>query len=163
MFSFLRTSLLLALAAFAVAGCQMSKDGSRFTRAQLAVLTSEGFTETDRGWEFSINDRLLFETDDSNVRPEQAASIRRIGGRLLAVGIRHAAVEGHADGTGSTEHNQRLSERRAAEVAAVLVAGGFAPADVSAVGLGERFPIDSNRTADGRRENRRVVILITAP
>jgi outer membrane protein OmpA-like peptidoglycan-associated protein len=163
MFSFLRTSLLLALAALILGGCQMSKSGSRFTRAQLAVLTSEGFAETDRGWEFSINDRLLFDTDDSNVRPEQVASIQRIGGRLLAVGIRHAAVEGHADGTGGAEYNQRLSERRAAEVAAVLVAGGFAPADVSAVGLGERFPIDSNHTADGRRENRRVVILITAP
>lgn len=163
MLSFVRTGLLLTILALVLGGCQMSKNGSRFTRAQLAVLTSEGFSETDRGWEFSINDRLLFETDDSNVRPAQAASVQRVGRRLIAVGIRQAAVEGHADDTGSAEHNQRLSERRAAAVARLLEGAGFAPAAVAAVGLGERFPVEDNGTAAGRRENRRVVILITAP
>lgn len=163
MFSFPRTALLLALAAFLLGGCQMSKDSGRFTRAQLAVLTSEGFAQTDRGWEFSINDRLLFASDESIVLPEQAASIRRISGRLLGVGIRRAAVEGHADSTGGAEHNQRLSERRAAAVAQVLVAAGFPAEGVSAIGLGDRYPVEDNATAEGRRENRRVVILITAP
>lgn len=163
MFPFVRTALLLALAALILGGCQMSKDGSRWTRAQRTVLTSEGFVETDRGWEFSINDRLLFATDESVVLPEQAGSIRRIAGRLLAVDIRRAAVEGHADGTGTAEHNQRLSERRAAAVAGVLVASGFAQPAVTTLGLGDRFPVESNSTAEGRRENRRVVILITAP
>ena len=161
--SFVRTALFLAFAALVLGGCQMSKDKSPWTRAQRAVFVQEGFAETDRGWEFSINDRLLFATDDSTVLPEQAGSIRRISGRLLGVGIRHAAVEGHADGSGGAEHNQRLSERRAAAVAEVLVASGFDKAAVSTTGLGDRFPIESNATAEGRRENRRVVILITAP
>lgn len=161
--SFLRTGLLLALAALILGGCQMSKDKSPWTRAQRAVFVAEGFAETDRGWEFSINDRLLFATDESVVLPAQVESIRRISGRLLAVGIRRAAVEGHADGTGTAEHNQRLSERRAAAVAEVLVASGFARTAVSTLGLGDRFPVESNSTVEGRRENRRVVILITAP
>lgn len=163
MLSFVRTSLLLTILALVLGGCQMSKKASPFTRAQLAVLTSEGFTETDRGWEFSINDRLLFATDESIVLPEQVASIHRISGRLLGVGIRRAAVEGHADRTGSAEHNQRLSERRAAAVAEVLVEAGFPTEGVSTAGLGDRFPVEDNGTAEGRRENRRVVILITAP
>ncbi|WP_447728748.1 OmpA family protein [Sphingomonas koreensis] len=163
MSSFVRTSLFLALAALILSGCQMSKDKSPWTRAQRAVFTSEGFTETDRGWEFSINDRLLFATDESTVLPAQVGSIRRIAGRLLGVDIRHAAVEGHADGSGGAEHNQRLSERRAAAVAEVLAGSGFAPSAVSTVGLGDRFPVETNATVEGRRENRRVVILITAP
>lgn len=163
MSSFLRTGLLLALAALILGGCQMSKDKSPWTRAQRAVFVEEGFAETDRGWEFSINDRLLFATDESTVLPEQAGSIRRISGRLLGVGIRHATVEGHADGSGGAEHNQRLSERRAAAVAEVLVASGFAQSAVTATGLGDRFPVESNATVEGRRENRRVVILIAAP
>lgn len=163
MLSFMRTGLWLAVLALVLGGCQMSKNGSRFTRAQLAVLTSEGFAETQRGWEFSINDRLLFDTDESAVLPDQSARIRRVAGRLLAVGIRRAAVEGHADDTGSAEHNQRLSERRAATVAQVLVSAGFPATGVSTVGLGERFPIEDNGTTAGRRENRRVVILIAAP
>lgn len=161
--SFMRTALFLALAALILGGCQMSKDKSPWTRAQRAVFVEEGFTETDRGWEFSINDRLLFATDESVVLPEQVASIRRISGRLLGVGISHAAVEGHADGTGSADHNQRLSERRAAAVAEVLAASGFARSAVTTTGLGDRFPVESNATVEGRRENRRVVILITAP
>ena len=161
--SFVRTTFFLALAALVLGGCQMSKDKSPWTRAQRAVFVSEGFSETDRGWEFSINDRLLFATDESVVLPEQAGSIRRISGRLLGVGIRQAAVEGHADGPGGADHNQRLSERRAAAVAEVLVASGFAPSAVSTLGLGDRFPVESNATVEGRRENRRVVILITAP
>lgn len=160
--SFVRTALFVALAALVLGGCQMSKDKSQWTRAQRAVFVEEGFAETDRGWEFSINDRLLFATDESVVVPPQVASIRRISGRLLAVGIRHAAVEGHADGTGSAEHNQRLSERRAAAVAEVLVTSGFARSAVTTLGLGDRYPVESNATAAGRRENRRVVILITA-
>lgn len=163
MSSFVRTGLLLALAALILGGCQMSKDKSPWTRAQRAMFVEEGFAETARGWEFSINDRLLFATDESTVLPQQAGSIRRIAGRLLGVDIRHAAVEGHADGSGGAEHNQRLSERRAAAVAEVLVASGFAQAAVTTVGLGDRFPIESNDTVEGRRENRRVVILITAP
>ncbi|RSU92578.1 OmpA family protein [Sphingomonas koreensis] len=128
-----------------------------------AGFMEEGFAETDRGWEFSINDRLLFASDESTVLPQQAGSIKRIAGRLLAVDIRHATVEGHADGSGSAEHNQRLSERRAAAVAEVLVGSGFDKTAISTTGLGDRFPIESNATAEGRRENRRVVILITAP
>lgn len=163
MSSFVRTALFLALAALVLGGCQMSKDKSPWTRAQRAVFTSEGFTETDRGWEFSINDRLLFATDESIVLPQQAGSIRRIAGRLLGVDIRRATVEGHADGSGGADHNQRLSERRAAAVAEVLVASGFAQSEVSTAGLGDRFPVESNATVEGRRENRRVVILIAAP
>lgn len=163
MSSFLRTGLLLAIAALFLGGCQMSKNKSPWTRAQLAMFTEEGFAQTDRGWEFSINDRLLFATDDSTVLPEQAGSIRRIAGRLLSVDIRHAAIEGHADGSGAAEHNQRLSERRAAAVAEVLVASGFDKSAVSTLGLGDRFPIESNDTVEGRRENRRVVILIATP
>lgn len=161
--SFVRTALFLALAALVLGGCQMSKDKSPWTRAQRAMFMEEGFSETDRGWEFSINDRLLFATDESTVLPQQAGSIQRIAGRLLAVDIRHAAVEGHADGSGGAEHNQRLSERRAAAVAEVLVGSGFDKAAVSTTGLGDRFPIESNATAEGRRENRRVVILISTP
>lgn len=163
MFSFVRTGLLLTLAALILGGCQMSKDGSRFTRGQQAALAAEGFAQTDRGWEFNVDDRLLFGVDDSALQSDQAASIQRIGARLLAVDIRHAAVEGHADDTGNADHNQRLSERRAVAVANMLVSAGFASPDVTSIGLGERYPVDTNRSAEGRRQNRRVVILITAP
>lgn len=162
MYSLARTGLFTALfAMLALTGCTMSRDGG-FNRAQRATLTAEGFRQTDRGWEFSANDRLLFATDDSAVHSEQSSAIRRIAGRLSQVGLRRAAVEGHADDTGSAQHNEQLSKRRADAVAAEMVAGGFPAAGLTTIGLGDSFPVESNRTREGRQQNRRVVILITS-
>lgn len=158
-----RVSISLLLLALLVGGCQTTGRPGAWSRAQQTYLRGEGFVTTDRGWEFSMNDKLTFPTDRSEVLPAQKATILRIARGLLGVGIRHATVEGHADDTGGTHHNQRLSEQRAAAVAAMLVAGGFGRADVDTVGLGERFPVESNETPEGRQENRRVVILIRTP
>jgi outer membrane protein OmpA-like peptidoglycan-associated protein len=56
--------------------------------------------------------------------------------------------------------NQKLSERRAANVKAVLVEGGV-PADrLSVVGYGATRPVGDNATPEGRAQNRRVQLEI---
>ncbi|MBZ0157120.1 MAG: OmpA family protein [Alphaproteobacteria bacterium] len=68
-------------------------------------------------------------------------------------------IEGHTDSTGSDAYNQKLSERRAESVKRYLVAkGGFDKARFSTVGYGETKPIATNKTKEGRFENRRVEI-----
>ena len=67
-------------------------------------------------------------------------------------------VAGHADATGTDEHNQALSQRRADAVAQVLSSNGVNPVRLVAVGFGETRPIDSNDTVAGRSKNRRVEI-----
>ena len=57
--------------------------------------------------------------------------------------------------------NQDLSERRARAVASVLTDGGVSPYRIVAFGRGEDQPIATNLTAEGRRQNRRVEIIIT--
>jgi len=69
-------------------------------------------------------------------------------------------VNGHTDSTGSLEHNQALSERRAMSVAEYLNSQGIDPRRVSALGFGPSQPIASNATAEGRAQNRRVEIQI---
>lgn len=156
---------VIAAAAFVLllGGCQTPRRMSPWTREQETVLRSEGFVSTERGWEFSVQDKLLFATDESRVEPAQEVIINRIAGQLLAVGISRATVEGHADDTGSIRHNERLSQQRAESVALVLEKAGFAPSSVRRIGLGARYPVDTNETDEGRRENRRVVILIPTP
>ena len=140
----------------------MAGHGS-WTGEQIATLRAAGFVDTPRGWEFGMSDRLLFATDESRIIAAQATIITRIASRLVAVNIHHASVEGHTDTTGSVSHNDALSVRRASAVAEALDLGGFERRNVNVVGLGQRYPVESNATANGRRENRRVVILITAP
>ena len=69
-------------------------------------------------------------------------------------------VAGHADRSGSPQYNQRLSQRRADNVAAELVRQGVSRGDIAVSAYGETRPLVP--TADGVREpqNRRVEIVM---
>jgi len=66
------------------------------------------------------------------------------------------AVEGHTDNQGGPGINRPLSERRAAAVKAWLVKQGIDPSRLTSKGFGDTKPIDTNTTAEGRANNRRV-------
>lgn len=69
-------------------------------------------------------------------------------------------VIGHTDSTGSNEYNQRLSEERATSVANILESMGVDKSRILVSGLGEKQPIASNKTSQGRELNRRVELNI---
>jgi OOP family OmpA-OmpF porin len=71
------------------------------------------------------------------------------------------AVEGHTDSVGTEAYNQSLSLRRAEAVRQYLIDKGLSASMVVATGAGEASPTDSNDTAEGRQNNRRVVIKAT--
>lgn len=70
-------------------------------------------------------------------------------------------VEGHTDSAGEAESNQRLSEARAQAVQARLMTELALPAGrLLALGYGEARPVVSNDTDAGRKQNRRIDIVI---
>jgi outer membrane protein OmpA-like peptidoglycan-associated protein len=71
------------------------------------------------------------------------------------------AIEGHTDDQGGPKVNGPLSERRAAAVKAWLVQEGVAADRLTSKGLGQSKPIDTNGTAEGRANNRRVEFVKT--
>ena len=70
-------------------------------------------------------------------------------------------VVGHTDSTGSSANNQALSEARAAAVQDYLAAA-YPDASMSGSGMGEDSPVATNSTPEGRAQNRRVEIQVTA-
>lgn len=132
------------------------------TEAQIGALLTLGFTEADGAWEFGLSDKLLFPTNENRVASGQGEAIARIVRALLAVDIRRARVEGHTDATGGDAYNDALSLRRATAVADVMVEAGMRREDLAVRGLCARQPVEDNRTSAGRRENRRVVLIIDA-
>ncbi|WP_286339680.1 OmpA family protein [Ferrimonas sp. YFM] len=72
--------------------------------------------------------------------------------------IRKVLVDGHTDSDGDSLANLVLSRTRADEIAARLVAAGVPAAKIEIRGHGERFPLVSNGSANGRAKNRRVTI-----
>lgn len=69
-------------------------------------------------------------------------------------------IGGHTDNVGDDALNQRLSKARADSVFEYLVEHGIAAARMTTMGYGEVRPIDTNRTDEGRQNNRRVEFTI---
>lgn len=69
-------------------------------------------------------------------------------------------IVGHTDDVGDDAYNQQLSEERAQSVFNYLASTGMDVSMAVVRGMGEKMPIASNNTDEGRAENRRVEILI---
>jgi len=103
--------------------------------------------------EFDYNSATL--TDSSIVELDGLGSVlvERMGEGELPV----VSLVGHTDSLGSAEYNYDLSVQRASSVKDYLVAEfGLPSDDIYVDGQGEYYPLDSNKTEDGRSANRRV-------
>jgi len=105
---------------------------------------------------------VLFAVDSATLSSTSRSTLSDVAGVLMEYPKTAVIVQGHTDATGTEEHNQALSERRAGSVRAELISRGVAPARLAAVGYGEGYPVASNASPSGRRLNRRVDILLRA-
>jgi len=69
-------------------------------------------------------------------------------------------IQGHTDSTGPSDYNMKLGEERAEAVRLYLNQKGVALNRMATISYGEKEPVDSNKTRDGRAKNRRVVIVV---
>lgn len=101
---------------------------------------------------------LLFDTDRHELRPEVQEALNRLALWLQQHSHGEIRVVGHTDSRATEDHNQRLSERRAAAVTLFLARSGLPPERLVAVGKGESEPRADNADAEGMQRNRRVEI-----
>lgn len=106
----------------------------------------------------SLSAETLFDFDKAVVKPEGARRLDELVASLSSVNLEVLIAIGHTDSIGSDAYNQKLSQRRADAVKAYLVGKGIPPERVTAEGKGERAPVASNKTREGRAANRRVEI-----
>lgn len=139
--------------------------GHKMDRQQQELQQIEG-VEVSRPAEDELNIELkndvLFDVDSSALRSESRTMLKEMASVFARYPDQTIAVEGHADSTGTEEHNQRLSERRAATVSDYLVDSGVNPSRILSRGYGETRPKASNDTPEGRQLNRRVEIHVKA-
>jgi len=74
--------------------------------------------------------------------------------------VKHIHIVGHTDSTGNDKYNQALSKKRANSVADYWISQSVPSEKITQRGEGERKPIASNETPEGRDQNRRVEITI---
>lgn len=101
---------------------------------------------------------ILFDTGKSSFRKATVPVLQSITAILKEYPEANFTIEGHTDSVGSKTSNQTLSDARANAVMAFLIENGIDSARLNAYGFGEDYPIDSNKTKDGRFNNRRVEV-----
>lgn len=94
------------------------------------------------------------------IKPESHALIEQIAQLILSHSDLKIQIEGHTDGDGTEEYNQRLSEKRSQAIYDLLVSKHSVPSSqLETVGYGESRPIGDNETPEGKAMNRRVELL----
>ncbi|MEO7242146.1 MAG: outer membrane protein OmpA [Variovorax sp.] len=136
-------------AAPAPAGAVVVPPGARPPAAQPAQVAANKVT-------FAAD--AFFDFDKSVLKPEGRAKLDDLVSKIGAVNLEVIIAVGHTDSIGTDAYNQRLSVRRAEAVKAYLVSKGIERNRVYTEGKGEKQPIATNKTREGRAKNRRVEI-----
>ena len=108
----------------------------------------------------TIDSKVLFDYDHSELRPEAMVEIGKIAQILTDNPDIECVIEGHTDNTGGEEYNQTLSEKRAKAVYDALVNCGIPDSRMTWKGFGFSRPVAPNDTPEGRQKNRRVEIRV---
>lgn len=125
-----------------------------------------GFIESDKPvdkttW-FNF-DRLTFKTGsaelDMDKSKEQLTNMNEILKAFPKVNLK---VGGYTDNTGDEAANMKLSQERANTVVTALVGLGTDKARLEAEGYGSQHPVGDNATEEGRAQNRRIAVRVTA-
>ena len=111
--------------------------------------------------EITIKQQIQFALDQDVILPESTPLLLEIADVLIKnPRIKRIEVQGHTDNTGTPDHNQDLSDRRANSVRNWLVQHGVSPDRLVAKGYGQTKPLVPNVTTANKAKNRRVQFII---
>lgn len=138
--------------------------GQQAQQAQQLASTTSGRVDTLANQVVNLDNykpvaeaAVHFGFDKADLTRQAKEGLDKLGEEIPNTKSYIVALEGGTDATGPADYNYRLSERRAAAVIQYLASKYNVPAyKIYVIGLGKDKPAASNRTAQGRAENRRV-------
>lgn len=117
-------------------------------------VTRDGLPVCQRGNVCLVeNSDQLFETGSANISDGGRAKLEEF---FRTQNAAEYLIAGHTDADGSDAYNLNLGQRRADAVAAIAQSVGAGKTSTRT--YGERIPVASNDSADGKAQNRRVEI-----
>jgi chemotaxis protein MotB len=130
---------------------------------EISMHAVEVHRETE-GLVISLREFGFFDSGSATLKPTALPALDRIAS-ILSVRTCRLRIEGHTDNvpihTAQMASNWELSTARSTELVRLLVTrNGIAPERLSAAGYAQYHPVASNRTPDGRAQNRRVDLVI---
>jgi outer membrane protein OmpA-like peptidoglycan-associated protein len=126
------------------------------------ALASVPAKQEARGLVITIPGSVLFASGKSTLLTSSEGKLNQVANALKDEDGHKITVQGFTDSRGSNSLNQRLSTDRADSVRQYLVAQGIPADSIDATGMGSSNPVADNASAEGRANNRRVEIVVTA-
>jgi outer membrane protein OmpA-like peptidoglycan-associated protein len=127
------------------------------------ALASVPVKQEARGLVITLPGNILFASNKSTLLSTAQDKLNQVANVLKDEEQEHKiVVEGYTDSRGSNELNDRLSKDRADSVRQYLVDRGVTSGQIQASGLGSSRPVADNASAEGRADNRRVEIVVSA-
>ena len=131
------------------------------------TLASSGF-EADLQQIFAKNelnkalifDQIYFDTGSEKINAKSDHQIRATAALMNTYPETRVLLRGHTDSKGATKKNIELSLMRANSMGLALGNLGIDTERVRILGMGDAFPINNNDTEKGRKNNRRIEILL---
>ncbi len=104
---------------------------------------------------------IHFEFDKATIQPDSRKLLKEISTTLRNNPIWTLQITGHTDSIGKESYNLKLSEKRATAIKSALIDFGVPTDRLTAQGVGSSQPVETNKTLEGRAQNRRVVLTRT--
>lgn len=128
---------------------------------QLATFIADSSKAVDKTTWFNF-DRLVFDTGKTTLQSSSQEQLGNVAAILKAYPNVHVKIGGYTDSTGNAAANLKLSKERARSVMDGLVAAGVDASRLESEGYGDQHPVADNSSEDGRAQNRRIALRVTA-
>ena len=99
---------------------------------------------------------VQFDTGKATIRKASFARLDRVVEFMTYKKSARLEISGHTDNVGNPKRNKALSKRRALACRKYLISKGIKGSRIQAVGHGDKRPLASNDTVEGRQRNRRI-------
>jgi peptidoglycan-associated lipoprotein len=107
-------------------------------------------------------DRVRFKVNSFELTKDAKAALDEFAAKIKALDkVVYLEIQGHTDDTGGSDVNDQLGQQRAEAVRRYLAREHKMPLGrISTISYGDTQPVETNKTAKGRSQNRRVVIVV---
>ncbi|MGM9751639.1 MAG: OmpA family protein [Candidatus Cryptobacteroides sp.] len=146
----------------AIIGNVMDKKAEELAALEAAQVETVEDANGLKAIKVTFDSGILFATNKSNLSAEAKSNLKKFADEMKDLTDTDITIYGHTDNTGSAEVNERLSLQRANAVSAELQADGIAKSRITTEGKSFTMPVADNSTAEGRAQNRRVEVFISA-
>ena len=146
----------------AVIGKKMDKKAEELKALENAQVET---VEDQNGLEaikVTFNSGILFDTNKADLKQASKNELSQFATKMSDMVDTDITIYGHTDSSGNDAINQPLSEKRPQSVADYLKNCGISSSRMTVEGKSSSMPVADNATKEGKAQNRRVEIYITA-